>query len=198
MMKQFWDQRYSVPSYVYGTQPNNFFKSIIDKLEPGKILLPGEGEGRNAVYAAKLGWNVHAFDYSEVARKKALELARNNKVEIHYWISNIEGMDIRESYDLVGLFFVHLPTEKRSIFNQKLAGALKPGGYLVMEAFNKRQLSYNTGGPKNLAMLYDMSDVRKDFNGLKALQLENVVTCLEEGDHHNGQAETIRFLGKKT
>lgn len=196
-MKQFWDQRYNVPTYVYGTQPNSFFKCIIDKLEPGKILLPGEGEGRNAVYAAKLGWNVHAFDHSEVAREKAIKLAKSKEVDIHYWVSNIEALDTKESYDLVGLFFVHLPAEERGIFHQKLTGALKPGGYLVMEAFNKQQLRYNTGGPKNPAMLYDMKDISQDFHGLKAFQLEHVVTYLEEGEHHNGKAETIRFLGRK-
>ena len=62
--KQFWDDRYSSGNYIYGTQPNRFFKEQIDKLEPGKLLLPAEGEGRNAIYAAREGWQVDAFDIS--------------------------------------------------------------------------------------------------------------------------------------
>lgn len=46
---------------AYGTEPNAFFKAQLDQLTPGRLLLPAEGEGRNAVYAAKKGWEVAAF-----------------------------------------------------------------------------------------------------------------------------------------
>ena len=69
--------------YVYGTEPNQFFKEQLQKIIPaGKLLLPGEGEGRNAVYAAKLGWMVDAFDQSSVARTKALNLAKEKKSKL--------------------------------------------------------------------------------------------------------------------
>ena len=45
-------------------------------------LFLGEGEGRNAVYAAKLGWQVDAVDFSSSAKDKALKLAKENKVKI--------------------------------------------------------------------------------------------------------------------
>ena len=60
---KFWDERFAAEEYIYGTEPNKFFREQLDKLPPGKILLLGEGEGRNAVYAAKSGWLVHAVDY---------------------------------------------------------------------------------------------------------------------------------------
>ena len=49
---EFWDKRYNNEDLIYGTEPNKFFKQYIDKIKPGRILLLGEGEGRNAVYAA--------------------------------------------------------------------------------------------------------------------------------------------------
>ncbi len=58
MGTEFWDIRYSDSEYAYGTEPNVYFKSFIDTHSSGKILLPGEGEGRNAVYAAVKGWEV--------------------------------------------------------------------------------------------------------------------------------------------
>ena len=61
-MKTFWDARYSSKEFVYGKEPNDFFASELNKLNPGKMLLPGEGEGRNAAYAASQGWSVDAFD----------------------------------------------------------------------------------------------------------------------------------------
>ena len=44
VIKEFWDGRYSVPEYAYGVDPNEYFKEQLDKLSPGKILLPAEGE----------------------------------------------------------------------------------------------------------------------------------------------------------
>ncbi|HEY0354603.1 MAG TPA: hypothetical protein VGC29_00285, partial [Flavisolibacter sp.] len=85
MAIQFWNKRYADNNWVYGVQPNRFFKQFIDSHKPGRILLPAEGEGRNAVYAAKKGWTVDAFDFSVVARQKALQLAENNNVHINYW-----------------------------------------------------------------------------------------------------------------
>jgi hypothetical protein len=61
-MIDFWNARYSAAEYAYGTEPNAFFKAQLDQLTPGRLLLPAEGEGRNAVYAAKKGWEVAAFE----------------------------------------------------------------------------------------------------------------------------------------
>ena len=72
--KDKWDERYSKPEFAYGTAPNVYFKSKIDKLPPGKILLPADGEGRNSVYAAMLGWDASVFDISREGQRKALEL----------------------------------------------------------------------------------------------------------------------------
>ena len=70
-----WNDRYSNPEYAYGTAPNEWFKEQLTHLPgKGRILLPAEGEGRNAVFAAKQGWEVSAFDPSEAGREKALPI----------------------------------------------------------------------------------------------------------------------------
>jgi hypothetical protein len=63
-MKDFWNERYGWDESAYGEQPNEYFKKQLAQLEPGEILMPAEGEGRNAVHAAKSGWHVKAFDTS--------------------------------------------------------------------------------------------------------------------------------------
>ena len=77
-MKEFWNERYSEKDFVYGKAPNVFIKSILDQMEPGRVLVPGAGEGRDAVYAATLGWQVDAFDISEAGQQKAQILAAEN------------------------------------------------------------------------------------------------------------------------
>ena len=78
-MKEFWEIRYAEKQYAYGENPNVYFKEQLDKLKPGKILLPAEGEGRNAVYAAKQGWEVMAFDLSSEGKNKAEKLAAKKR-----------------------------------------------------------------------------------------------------------------------
>jgi len=74
-MKEFWDERYQSGTYAYGTEPNAFFKETLDhhQLE-GSILMPAEGEGRNAVQAAIKGLEVFAFNISKEGKKKSLKL----------------------------------------------------------------------------------------------------------------------------
>ena len=81
-----WDDRYSNKEYAYGTEPNNFLKEQLQNLPIGSIFFPAEGEGRNAVYAAKLGWLATAFDISIEGKNKALQLAKINNVTINYQV----------------------------------------------------------------------------------------------------------------
>ena len=77
-----WNDRYSKEEFAYGEEPNNYLKEQLTKLTVGRILFPAEGEGRNAVYAAKLGWTVSAFDISNEGKLKTLKLAEKNNVMI--------------------------------------------------------------------------------------------------------------------
>jgi SAM-dependent methyltransferase len=170
----FWDERYSSEEYVYGTEPNQFFKEQLQKINPtGKLLLPGEGEGRNAVFAAKLGWVVDAFDQSSVARMKAFKLAELNKVEINY--SNVDlGKFIPQKnyYDCAAIVFVHLPSEIRSGFYRKIVESLKPEGKIILELFSKYQLGKDSGGPQDLNMLSSIEEIKNSFKDLKTLILK--------------------------
>ena len=82
MSKDFWNSRYSEQEFAYGTQPNAFLRERLEKIKSGTALFLGEGEGRNAVYAATLGWQVDAVDFSSSAKVKALKLAEKNNVKI--------------------------------------------------------------------------------------------------------------------
>jgi SAM-dependent methyltransferase len=196
--KQFWDDRYSSGNYIYGTQPNRFFKNQLDELEPGHLLLPAEGEGRNAIYAAREGWKVDAFDISKKGRKKALELAKRNHVAINYTISKYNEFEIEtEAYDAIALVYAHLHKSKRKDIHKTLIEGLKPGGHLILEAFSKEQLGNDSGGPQDLDMLYDLDELRKDFEDLQIKHADSTEIELKEGMHHEGTANVIRILAMK-
>lgn len=193
----FWNERYAANESVYGEKPNPFFKQFIDTHKPGSILLPGEGEGRHAVYAASKGWQVDAFDFSETAMSKALAFADRKKVNIHYSLGNLADFQPGKQYDAVGLFYLHLPPAQRRRFHASVCQALKPGGFLVMEAFTKAQLQNNSGGPKERDLLYDAPGICRDFPMLHVLFCGEKDLVLDEGPFHQGRASVLQLLGQK-
>jgi len=198
-MKEFWDQRYSSPEYVYGTLPNDFFADELSRLKPGRILLPGEGEGRNAVFAASLGWEADAFDFSPLAREKALKLAASNNCQINYFIADMAAYSPPATYyDAVGLVFVHLPEPMRRSFHEAIMTAIKPGGILLLEAYHKEQLKFNTGGPRDASLLYDEFQLLEDFEMHEVISISRNHRQVNEGVLHKGMAETVQCIIRKT
>jgi hypothetical protein len=197
-MSNFWNERYSEKEYVYGEEPNVFFAEQLSKLTPGTIILPCEGEGRNAVYAALHGWKVKAFDSSEAGKIKALQLAGKKEVVIDYDIDDAVTVNYGESNaDVVALIYAHFPPSIRKQIHQKAIQWLKPGGKIIMEAFNPDQLQNNSGGPKELSMLYTEEMMKEDFEGLRIEWLQTVQTILNEGKYHEGKADIIRLIASK-
>lgn len=197
-INQTWNQRYAEKDFAYGLLPNEFLKEQLEKLPKGNILLPCEGEGRNAVYAAQKGWNVTAFDFSEAGFKKANLLASQNQVTINYSIADaLEIMFEPESFDAIAIIYAHFPEQVRIQFHAKIMTWLKPGGSIILEVFNPLQLNNTSVGPKDVSMLYTKEIIQHDFKKLttKLLSLESIV--LNEGKYHQGNAEVIRYVGIK-
>lgn len=197
-MKNFWDGRYSTKDYIYATQPNQFFKEQIERLKLGRILMLGEGEGRNAVYAAKLGWQVDAIDSSLVAKEKALRLAEKNHVSINYQVANIFSCHfLKNKYDAVGIIFLHANENESEILHKKCVDTLRIDGKIILELFSKNQLGKNSGGPQDLKLLCSAEQIRKNFSMIEheLLQEENIL--LSEGEFHKGEASVIKFVGVK-
>jgi len=198
-MKTFWDERYDSEDYVYGKEPNEFFAETLRKLDPGHILLPAEGEGRNAVFAAGLGWKVHAFDSSRVAEYKALSLAAERNVNILYSIADVDDFDPGDyKYDVIGLIYTHFHPQVRSNFFKLMTKCLAPGGKIILEGFEKKQINLSTGGPKDLSMLFSVEELEKNFDGLHFEYLKAESITLAESDVHNGRAEVVRMVAIKS
>ena len=195
---KFWDERYSSTEFVYGTEPNTFFKDELDKLKTGNILLLGEGEGRNAVYAAVKGWNVDAVDFSINAKEKALKLAEENSVSINYEIADLSEYKPNSSYyDAAAIIFLHLNPKIRSDVHSKVVDSLKPGSTLILEVYDKEQLGKDSGGPQNIDMLYSKEELINDFNNMKIILLEKKIINLNESEQHKGEAVALRLIAVK-
>lgn len=198
-MKEAWNQKYSTEEYKYGKEPNQFLKSELPGFKPGRILFVGEGEGRNAVYAATLGWFVDAIDFSDEGKRKAEKLAGEYSVNINYRVLDFsEFTPVLNYYDAVGLFFVHPEEEQRYELFEKLMNSLAPGGIIIFECFAKEQLVYSSGGPKCEEQLYSLEEVVNYFIDLDFIKLSREIVFLKEGTGHRGEGMIIRLLAAKS
>jgi 2-polyprenyl-3-methyl-5-hydroxy-6-metoxy-1,4-benzoquinol methylase len=202
-MKDFWDDRYSKEEFAYGEEPNNYLKEQLKKLPPGTILFPAEGEGRNAVFAAKLGWTVSAFDISKEGQNKAITLAKKNNVTIDYKVGDLQTLDFEpEQFDTIALIYAHFPADIKSFYHKAFDKYLKTDGIIIFEAFNKKHIEYVTanakvGGPEDIETLFSIDEIKSDFPNYEIIELVEKEIELNEGLYHNGKGSVVRFLGKR-
>lgn len=198
-----WDDRYKGEEFAYGEEPNNYLKEQLEKIETGTILFPAEGEGRNAIFAAKSGWKVSAFDISEEGKNKALRLAENNNVSLDYQVGELQTLDFqKEQFDAIALIYAHFPAEIKSAIHKQLNTLLRKNGIIIFEAFSKKHLEYlalneKVGGPKDIESLFSIEEIKADFPNYEIIELEEKEIELSEGLFHNGTGSVIRFVGKK-
>ncbi len=198
-----WNERYRNEAFAYGTLPNQFLKEQLEKLQPGTILFPAEGEGRNAVFAAQRGWQVDAFDISEEGQKKAMRLAEAQQVTINYRVGELQAMSyLPVQFDAIAFIYAHFPAAIKSQYHQILSTSLRAGGMVIFEAFSKRHIDYviqnpAVGGPRDIPSLFSVEELQADFSNFEFLQLEETEIELNEGLFHQGRGSVIRFIGRK-
>jgi SAM-dependent methyltransferase len=198
MTNSFWNERYSQRDFVYGESPNLFFAETLSLIKPGNIILPCDGEGRNAVFASTKGWNVQAFDLSEAGKLKADHLALKYGTVIQFQITDALLATYPEnSVDVVALIYTHLPPMVRETLHQNIIKWLKPGGKVILETFCPEQLKNSSGGPKDINMLYTKELLSADFKDLSIELLDYVQIKLNEGKYHEGLADVIRMIATK-
>ena len=195
---EFWDDRFATENYVYGVKPNDYIAKKLSELNPGTVLFPAEGEGRNAIYAAQLGWHVYAFDISRVAMQKAKQLAERNNVSINYQLAGFATYQPPVTdLDVVVLCFTHQPEKQRKAFHSKVIQWVKPGGIIFIEAYAKEQINNYSGGPKEMDMLYSKEILKDDFNSCQSVSVIEEEIHLQEGSFHNGKANMVRAIIRK-
>ncbi|GAA4325754.1 class I SAM-dependent methyltransferase [Mucilaginibacter gynuensis] len=198
-----WNDRYSDSEFAYGEQPNNYLKEQLVKIDPGKILFPAEGEGRNAVFAAQLAWAAYAFDISTQGRKKAEQLAQKNQVTIDYRVGELDTLGYNENeFDAIALIYAHFPAAIKSQMHITLNKYLRKGGMIIFEAFSKNHLHYlaqneKVGGPRDIDSLFSIDEIKADFGNYDFIELEETEILLNEGTYHNGLGSVIRFVACK-
>ena len=192
-----WDKEYDREEYVYGKFPNDFLKSHYEAIPKGKVLMLAEGEGRNAVFLAKLGYSVTAVDISSVGLKKAEKLAKENDVVIETICADLEEFDLGDSkWDGIISIYCHLPLTLRQSLYKRIERAIKPSGVFFLEGYRPEQLNYKTGGPPVASMMITKETLVNELPNLVFSHLETLERVVNEGINHNGLGAVIQAIGK--
>jgi SAM-dependent methyltransferase len=197
--QKMWDERFSQAEPVYGHGPNGFLEEQAARFKAGmKVLVPGDGYGRNGIWLAKQGWRVHTVDLSPVGVERARQTARAAGLEMTIELGDLATWPWpEEEFDAVASIYLHLPGELRGKVHASMLRAVKPGGLVILEAFTPAQLRYTSGGPKQVELLYTAEILRRDFVSAEPLLLEEKEVRIEEGPMHSGMAAVVRGVFRK-
>ena len=194
-----WDERFAQTEPVYGETPNRFLEQQAKRWTPGaRVLVPGDGYGRNGIWLARQGFRVQTVDLSPVGVERSRKAASAAGLDM-----KIECADLAKwnwptgEFDIVASIFVHLPPDARPRIHASMLQALKPGGVVILEAFSPAQLRYSSGGPKQIDLLYTSEILRRDFAGAEILELAEKVVELREGAMHSGPGAVVRGIFRK-
>jgi len=195
---ELWDGRYSSEDYLYGIEPNDFLTEQVAAIEPGRTLCIAEGEGRNAVYLAGLGFEVTAVDQSAEGGRKTLALAAERGVTVEVVTTDLATYDLgSDRWDLIVSIFAHLPPEVRTDVFMRLPRALTPGGTLILEAYLPGQAERDTGGPPDPSRLYDLETLEREIVGLDVILASETEREVIEGRGHTGLGEVVQLVARR-
>ena len=195
-----WEARYSAPGYAFGKAPN-YFLAKCKLLLPasGRVLAVADGEGRNSVWLAEQGLDVHATDFSPTALDKARALARERGVNVNFEIADVHNWAYpAAAYDVVCEIFTQFSTlAERALKWAGMRKALKPGGLLIVLGYSPKQLAYGTGGPKQVDKLYTRPMLEEAFAGFQDMVFTEEELELQEGTSHGGMSAVIGLTCRK-
>jgi len=196
--KEFWNQKYNIKGFLYGKEPNEFLTSCINNFSKSeRILFLGEGEGRNAVYFAKKGYDVRALDISDIALGKLQNFAKEEEVSVKTTCLDLEQWKPKKKFGGILASFLQLESPLKEQVFQNIENGLKPGGFFVGEFFSKKQLNHKSGGPTDENLLYAVDSFRGLFKSSIIHKLLEEEVELSEGSRYQGKASVIRLIIQK-
>jgi len=195
-----WNRRFEGEDFLFGIEPNEWLREHAGTLpNGGRILCVADGEGRNSVWLARLGFTVDAFDIAEVGVAKARRLAAQHGVNVDFSVADVDAYAWPTSrFDGVAAIFIQFadPAQRERLFARIMA-SLKPGGILILHGYTPKQLDYGTGGPPFASHLYTPEMLRSAFETLEILVLREYEADVAEGNGHRGRSALIGMVARQ-
>jgi SAM-dependent methyltransferase len=174
--RELWDERHAAREPIESAEADPTLVEEIGSMAPGTALDLGAGDGRNAVWLAGRGWRVTAVDFSTVALDRGRALAASVGVEVDWSLADLlEWIPPAGAFDLVALFFIHLPPEERRPVYARAAAAVARGGTLLVVAHDRSNLTDGVGGPQDPAVLFTPDEIARELPAAFEVERADVV-----------------------
>ncbi|MBM9465328.1 methyltransferase domain-containing protein [Aeromicrobium sp. YIM 150415] len=135
-VRDFWDQRYGEREQSWSGRPNAALIDTAEDMPPGRALDLGAGEGGDAIWLARQGWQVTAVDISRVALDRAARAAAEAGIDAERieWVpADLATWEPAGQVDLISACFFQSPVElPRDEVLRRLSGSIAPGGHLLV------------------------------------------------------------------
>ncbi len=185
MSRELWDARYAdaaaADETVWSSEPNGFVASVLTGATPGTAVDLGCGEGRNAIWLARQGWQVTAVDFSAVGLETGRRRAAAAGVEVTWELAEATTWVSPGLVDLVVVAYLQLPAAPLRAALAAVSAYLAPAGKLVLVGHALENLAHGIGGPRDPTLLHRIADLRAGASSLDIERCELVDRVVDGG-----------------
>lgn len=153
MNTQFWDEMYRSRDQVFSGAPNGVLVTEVADLPPGRALDVGCGEGADALWLVRRGWQVTAVDISQIALQRAAAAGADLTGRVAWTHGDVTTTPPPvAAFDLVSVQYFPLPHQPDHTALGGLLDAVAPGGTLLLASHDPADLSprHEHGLPQRL------------------------------------------------
>jgi len=200
-MSKAYDAKYRLGGYYWGKRPSSICYQVLELMPPErplKLLDIGCGEGRNAVFFARNGYQVTAFDLSPVGVEKTKKMAAETGVSLVAFTADLLEFRLEESFDV--LFSTgtlhYIPKELRAEIFDNYKQFTNQGGIHVFSVFVKKPFIPKAPDAEASAQVWISGELFTHYHDWKIeLCTEEIFDCMSSGVPH--QHAVNRIIARK-
>lgn len=192
-----WERRYQqAADSVFGNDPSVLMRRVLPLLPaPGRCLDLAGGEGRNALFLARLGWKVVVADCALAGLQRARRAALDTGVPLQLLAADLETPVLGDPRPLFDLLLVLNYHDRDAVAGAH--GWLRPGGVLVVQGFARDQLGRGTGGPSDPELLWGPNELLALVQPeLRVLLYEDRLVEEDDNPSHRGPKWVVRLVAE--
>ena len=188
--KTIYSEAYETDDFYWGLQPNDLCYDILKLFPPDghkKLLEIGCGEGKDALFFARNGYEVTAFDIAQSGIDKLQKMADRYNVPINAFRADMMEYRLTESYDIIyssrSLHHIR-PTVRKKVI-EHFQENTKEGGYNVMNVFVKKPFIGDSPEKDPFAFLWQSGELFQYYSSWKMLKIDEIIyDCQSSGIPH--------------